>query len=151
MHLSLRLIGVVCFVLLLAACGNSASDHGVHTAVPADAAIPAGSSVQTQTIDGLTIALEAPSEPKLLDAASFLITLTDSAGKPVEGADVYLDLLMTTMPMGTNKPVASPEGPGKYRAQGVFDMAGEWDITVHATVAGKDHAAKFTSTVAEKK
>ncbi len=151
MNLSLRFIGLICFALLLAACGNSAANQSAQTVAPANGTVSAGASVQSQTIDGLTISLEAPSEPKLLDAANFVITLTDSAGKPVEGADVYLDLLMTTMPMGTNKPVASPEGPGKYRAQGVFDMTGEWDITVHVTVAGKEHAAKFTSTVAEKK
>jgi len=143
MRLPIRVILALCCLMLpLIACGGGSG--------PAGAVDPAA-DVQTQTVDGLLIALEGPKEPKLLDTASFLITLTDAAGKPVEGADVYIELLMPSMPMGTNKPVASPEGPGKYRAQGVFDMTGDWHVTVHATVAGKDHVAQFISKVGEKK
>ena len=68
----------------------------------------------------------------------------------MDGADVYIDMTMTAMKMGTNKPVASAAGNGVYRTQGTFDMAGDWTITVHATVAGKEHAATFDSKVAEK-
>ena len=109
-----------------------------------------GTQKQSQTIDGLTIGLEAPAAPKLLDQAGFTITLTDATGKPVDGADVYLDMEMSTMPMGTNKPVASASGGGIYHAQGTFDMTGKWNITVHATMQGKDHAAMFTSDVTPK-
>ncbi|MBC8075858.1 MAG: FixH family protein [Chloroflexales bacterium] len=128
--------------LLLAGCGTQG--QGATTSAPAP-----NTSVRQQTVGGLTIALEAPAAPALLDQASFLITLTDAGGKPVNGADVYIDMTMATMKMGTNKPVASAAGNGTYRAQGTFDMAGDWTITVHATVAGKEHAATFDSQVAE--
>lgn len=129
--------------LLLAGCG--AQGQGATASTPAP-----NTSVRTQTVGGLTIALEAPAVPALLDQASFLITLTDTSGEPVNGADVYLDMSMAAMKMGTNKPVASAAGNGTYRAQGTFDMAGDWTITVHALVAGKEHAATFDSQVAEK-
>ena len=110
----------------------------------------ASGNIQTKTVDGLTIALEAPPAPKLLDQATFTITLTDATGKPIDGADVYVEMVMTTMPMGSNKPVANAAGSGKYTAQGTFDMTGDWNLTVHANVQGKDHAALFTSKVEAK-
>lgn len=103
---------------------------------------------QLQTIDGLTIALNAPPEPELLDAAEFVVTLTRD-GQPVDDADVYLDLTMPAMPMGANQPIAVGEGQGRYRANSVFDMAGDWQITVHATVDGQEYAATFEAMVAE--
>jgi hypothetical protein len=120
-------------LLILVGCGSPVVDPNA--------------TVQTQTVDGLNIGLEAPKAPKLLDQAGFVVTLTDAGGQPVDGADVYLELSMPAMPMGTNKPVASAEGNGRYRAQGVFDMLGEWDVIVHATVDGKEHAATFKSMV----
>jgi hypothetical protein len=137
MRWSIRSLFISAWILvLLTGCGTQNVNSNI--------------DVQTKTVDGLVIALEAPKVTKLLDTASFLITLTDATGKPVEGADVYLELLMPAMPMGTNKPVATVEGPGKYRAQGVFDMIGDWQVTVHANVEGKDHAAMFISKVEEK-
>jgi hypothetical protein len=134
---ALAIYAPLLLALLLAGCG-----------VPG-ASAPA-TTVRQQTVEGLTISLEEPAGPVVLDQAAFIITLTDAGGKPVDGADVYLDMSMAAMKMGTNKPVASAAGNGTYRAQGTFDMAGDWTITVHATVDGKDHAATFDSKVAEK-
>jgi nitrogen fixation protein FixH len=80
--------------------------------------------------------------------AAILIRLSDAEGQPVDGADVYLDLTMPAMPMGVNKPIAEPQGGGVYRAQGIFDMAGDWKLTVVAEVAGKEHRATFDAAVA---
>ena len=110
-----------------------------------------GTTVRQQTVDGLTIVLEEPTGPVVLDQATFTVRLADAAGKPVNDADVYIEMAMATMKMGTNKPVASAAGNGTYRALGTFDMAGDWALIVHATVGGKDHAATFASKVAEKK
>jgi nitrogen fixation protein FixH len=131
----IRFICIALLAALLAACGGAGA--------------PA-TTIRQQAVDGLTIALEEPSGPVVLDQATFTVTLTDAGGKPVDGADVYLDMSMAAMKMGTNKPVASPAGNGVYRALGTFDMAGDWTITVHAAVGGKDHAATFDSKVAEK-
>ncbi|MEI8165657.1 MAG: FixH family protein [Chloroflexales bacterium] len=103
----------------------------------------------TQTVDGLTISLEATASPKLNTNEYFTVTLTDAQGKPVDGADVYLDLTMLTMPMGTNRPVAEAQGQGRYLAASAYTMLGEWQITVFAKVAGVAHQAIFKLTVAE--
>lgn len=119
--------------LLLAGCGQSGTT----------------ATTQQVVVDGLTIALDTPTAPAVLEEAAFRITLTDSAGTPVEGAEVDLEMTMTKMPMGSNRPIATPAGPGVYSATGVFDMAGPWKLTVHATVNGKEHVATFDTAVAE--
>jgi hypothetical protein len=124
-------IGVLAF--LLVGCGTPAAE------VP----------MQRQTIDDLTIALAAPPQPVVNQQAVFVVTLTNAAGNPIDGADVYLDLTMAEMKMGTNTPIAEAQGNGRYRAQSALDMAGDWTFTVHATVNNKDYAATFASTVAE--
>jgi nitrogen fixation protein FixH len=120
--------------LLLSACG---------------VADTANANTQRATVDGLTIALEAPADPQVNQGAEFRIVLNDAEGNPVDGADVYLELTMPAMAMGTNQPIATAQGNGVYTAQGVFDMAGAWEITVHADVEGKAHQATFASDVDE--
>jgi hypothetical protein len=102
---------------------------------------------QTQTVDGLTITLTALAEPEMSKPQRWTVKLADAAGKPVTGADVYLDLIMTAMTMGQNKPLASDNGDGTYSAEGVYSMGGEWQVVVHAEVAGVDHVATFNVSV----
>lgn len=128
-----RALCVGVWALLLVGCGTSAMQ----------------APTQRQTVDDLTIALAAPPQPVVNQQAVFVVTLTDAAGKPVDGADVYLDLSMGTMAMGSNTPIATAEGNGRYRAQSALDMAGDWTFTVHATVNNKDYEATFRSAVSE--
>lgn len=120
-------------LLALIACGPTA---------------PATAS-QTQTVDGLTIALEAAATPRINDSQTFVITLTDAQGQPVDASEVYLDLTMPEMPMGTNRPIADREGPGRYSTSTAYTMSGRWEITVVASVAGTEHRALFEIQVAE--
>ncbi|HEY1013137.1 MAG TPA: FixH family protein [Herpetosiphonaceae bacterium] len=126
------------FLALLAGCGEVRSPQA--TAAPAPALAQLGAP---QTVDGLTIGLEAPPRPNSTDGQTWLVSLKDAAGAPVDGADVYLDLVMTTMEMGQNKPLATPLGGGRYQMQGIYGMGGAWRLDVHAKVAGKDHVAPF--------
>src|SRR5690242_14528829 len=71
-----HVLGFILFVALLVGCGGGGA--------------PAGTTSQ-QTIDGLTIALERPQQIAVLRDYEYLVTLTDAAGKPVEGATVYLE------------------------------------------------------------
>jgi nitrogen fixation protein FixH len=121
-------------VLLLGACGA-----------------PGGGDLnrQQQTIDGLTFTFESPRTPSVLEQVQFRVTLTDGNGNGVEGADVYLDMTMPAMPMGKNAPIADEQGGGVYTAQGIFDMAGDWELDVHAAVDGEAYMATFTSVVVE--
>lgn len=99
---------------------------------------------QEQTVEGLTIALETAERPPINTNQTFTVTLSDAQGRPVDGAEVYLDLTMPAMPMGTNRPIADPQGQGRYSAGAAYTMTGVWEIAVVAEVAGAEHRAVFT-------
>jgi nitrogen fixation protein FixH len=125
-------LALALLVATLAACG----------AAPATAR-------QEQTVDGLTIGLEATESPQLNASERLVVTLADAQGQPVDGADVYVDMTMPTMPMGTNRPVAEGQGQGRYVASSAYTMTGEWELIVVAQVAGKEHRALFKITAVE--
>lgn len=129
---ALLTVGLAMLVALLAACGQATAPTRL-----------------AQTVDGLTITLEATANPKLNAAEQLTVTLADAQGQPVDGADVYVDLTMPAMPMGTNRPIAEPAGQGGYRASTAYTMTGEWEVTVVASVAGKEHRAVFKITAVE--
>jgi|GEM_PF-1812446 nitrogen fixation protein FixH len=149
---SIRILALSLIIgLLLGACSSDSGsvDHSNHNTGAVQA--QDGNSIQTQTVDGLTIALDAPATPRLLQTAVLSVTLSDSEQKPVEGADVYFDLTMPEMPMGSNKPVASEEEPGVYSAQALFNMTGKWHVTVHIDHNGTTTEALFELQVVEAK
>jgi hypothetical protein len=119
------------FLALLAGCGGQR----------------AGYTAQQQTVDGLTIVLERPEQIAVLQDYEFVVVLTDAAGKPVDGATVYLEQDMPGMKMNSNQPLGEPLGDGQYRLKGVFTMDGAWQLVIHASVAGKDYAATFDQQV----
>lgn len=102
-----------------------------------------------QTVDGLTIGLEATTSPRLNASEQLIVTLADAQGQPIDGADVYVDMVMTTMPMGVNRPIAEPQGEGRYLVSTAYTMLGEWDVTVVATVDGEERRAVFKITAVE--
>lgn len=63
--------------------------------------------------------------------AKLLITLTDSAGKPVSGATVKVLAQMPGMAMGEREETAAPgASPGAYTAPAVFGMAGSYEAKI---------------------
>lgn len=130
--LALALLALLA-LLAMAACGSPAAPPARYE----------------QTVDGLTIALEATESPRLNASERLLVTLTDAQGRPVDGADVYVDLDMPVMPMGTNRPIAEPQGEGRYLASTAYTMVGEWELTVVAEVDGEEHRAMFEITAVE--
>jgi YtkA-like len=104
---------------------------------------PVKTITQRQTVDQLVIAIEAPERPQLLTEQEVLVTLTDPHGQPVEGAQVWLALIMPTMQMSPNEPDATAEGPGRYRAKALFTMSGTWQLEIHAIVQGREYVATF--------
>jgi hypothetical protein len=123
--------------LLLVACNQSIA--------PA-----AGTTRLQQTVEGLTITLEMAAQPELNRLQHFVVTLSDSQGRFVDDADVYLDLEMTEHPMGSNKPIATAQGSGTYDVEAVYTMTGAWAITVVAERGDRVYRAVFTTTVAPK-
>jgi YtkA-like len=102
---------------------------------------------QKQLVDQLTIALEAPEKPPLLAEQELVILLTDQAGQPVDGAEVWLALVMPTMQHSPNEPDAVAAGPGRYKANALFTMVGNWNVEIHATVRGQEYIATFHAPV----
>lgn len=102
-----------------------------------------------QQADGIVVGLETSASPPLNTSQELIVTLADEAGRPIDGADVYLDLTMPAMPMGANRPEAAPEGQGRYRARTAYTMAGEWEIAVIFEVEGVERRAVFTRLVDE--
>jgi hypothetical protein len=90
---------------------------------------------ETQVIDGLAITLETLERPQMNTAVDFIVVLQDDQGNPVSDANVYLDLDMPAMPMGITRPVAVPEGSGRYWARTAYTMEGLWEITVVVELA----------------
>lgn len=157
MYSSFRILALsLIFGILLSACGASSStpanssDHSNHSSATSEPA-QEGNSSQNQVVEGVSITLDAPATPRLLDAVILTVTLLDAEQKPIEGADVYFELTMPEMPMGSNKPVASEESPGVYSAQALFNMTGKWHVIVHTDSNGKTTDANFELTVVEAK
>jgi hypothetical protein len=98
---------------------------------------------QKQIVDQLTIALEAPDKPPLLAEQELVVILSDQAGQPVDGAEVWLALVMPTMQHAPNEPDAVAAGPGRYKATALFTMTGNWNVEIHATVRGQEYVATF--------
>lgn len=132
-----RLISLLCLLLLLALAGCA-------TTTGSD-----GPLLQEQVVDGLTIGLEGTASPQLNASEELIVVLTDDQGQPVDGADVYIDLIMPAMPMGINRPIAEPQGNGRYRAGTAYTMVGAWELTVVATVDGVERRATFAITAVE--
>jgi len=128
----MRALALLLALAVLAGCG---------------AAAPAATR-QEQVVDGITIGLEAVDKARINTAQTFVVSLSDASG-PIDGASVYLDLTMTQMPMGTNRPVATPLGGGRYRAEAAYTMTGPWEVTVFAEVDGVTHQAIFDLSVVD--
>jgi nitrogen fixation protein FixH len=104
---------------------------------------PVKTVTQQQSVDHLTIALETPERPKLLTEQEVIVVLSDPQGRPIDGAQVWLALIMPTMQMSPNEPDLAATGNGRYRATALFTMAGTWTVEVHASVYGQEYVATF--------
>ena len=85
---------------------------------------------------GLTVDVGISPTPPLVGPTRLLISLSDSAGAPVEGAEVQVDGNMTHAGMAPVFGTAQEEGDGMYVIPGFrFTMAGDWILTVRVTLA----------------
>ncbi len=85
---------------------------------------------------GLTVDVGISPTPPLVGPTRLLISLSDSAGAPVEGAEVHVDGNMTHAGMAPVFGTAQEEGDGMYVIPGFrFTMAGDWILTVRVTLA----------------
>jgi hypothetical protein len=80
------------------------------------------------------ISLSTDPDPLRPGKATFIISVKDAAGKPVDNAKVFFDLNMTAMNMGTQRGDAISQGNGAYAASGNMSMRGPWRVSTKVTM-----------------
>ena len=80
------------------------------------------------------ISLTTDPDPLKMGQATFIIDVKDKNGKPVENANVFFDLNMTAMNMGTQQGNATAQGNGQYAATGNMTMRGPWKVATKVTL-----------------
>jgi predicted small lipoprotein YifL len=150
-------VQLLAFLQALAACGNSKrkTQHLKLSALALLLALTAcggggvlpGYTTQQQTVDGISFTLERPQQAELLKDYELFVVVSDATGKPVDNAIVFLNMAMPAMPMPPQQPIADVLGSGRYRVRNTFLMEGDWQVLVHATIAGKEYIATFDQPV----
>ena len=85
--------------------------------------------------------------PPAVGPARLIISLRDTLGNPVEGADVQVEGNMSHAGMTPVLDTAEAEGPGTYGIPDfTFTMAGDWFLTVEATLPDGSQARTVRST-----
>ena len=112
----------------------------------------AGSS-GAQTASQVDIAFRTIPDPPTTGDNQMEVAVKDSAGTPIDGADVSVQFFMPAMPT-MNMPAMRSEtklaaaGGGVYRGPGQVMMAGQWQATVTVTRAGQRLGSKQIPVVA---
>jgi nitrogen fixation protein FixH len=84
-----------------------------------------------------------PDPPRGAQEATFGVTLTDAAGKPIAAAKVKVTLVMPAMPamnmpeMRSSFELPWMAGHAMYMGPGNVPTAGSWNVTVEATKDGQ--------------
>jgi hypothetical protein len=98
----------------------------------------------SQTENGIQANLNiSPSSPVAMEMTKMMLTLIDGKGQPIEGADVQYNLVMPGMMMAPNQPQASEESGGRYRADAMFTMAGDWRVEVSVQTDNRETTFNF--------
>lgn len=105
--------------LLLAACSGNAS---AGTATPAQ---------------GLSITVETDPSPAMMGEVEIRLTIQDTQGNSVTGADVFVFADHTDMSGMSMSGQASEIGNGVYTIRADFSMAGNWMLQVEVTRNGQ--------------
>ena len=73
--------------------------------------------------------------PPAVGQARLIITLQDTSGAPVEGAEIVVEGNMSHAGMVPVVDTAQAEGPGRYGISDFrFTMAGDWVLSLQATL-----------------
>jgi hypothetical protein len=128
-------LGVLLCAALLAAFAGSLA-----TAPTPIAGATSGAYVNTAiTTPNGDYAVTLKVAPAKFGANTFLATVKDKSGKPVESASVLLQTTMLDMDMGTQSlqlQAVGADSPGTYGGQADLDMGGDWGLAVKVLPAG---------------
>lgn len=81
-----------------------------------------------------------PWPARSLTTSSLSVRVVRPDGQPARGVQLGINLSMPTMQMGRTRLNPVREGPGRWRAQGVFSMNGAWRVTVKVRGGGGGEA-----------
>lgn len=95
------------------------------------------------------IQYELPAKVQANFVTPLTVKVSDSKGKPVEGAEVVTILTMVDMDHGEFKEPAKAEKPGVYKANQKFVMVGDWQIEVQVKKGAQTSSQKFRYEVKE--
>ena len=115
---------------------------------PPGAGQAAAMNVPAQT--QATVELTTVPSPPQKGANTVRVKLTDTAGKPIAGAEVNITFFMAAMPamgMAAMKTIvqASDKGGGMYEGNGALGSGGTWQVTITAQQNGQTIANKQLS------
>ena len=114
-------LSLIALALIIAACGSKTADTGkvIKTA-------PAGNN--------LTVALATSDGVLKHGNSEFMLTFSDSSGKPVDVGAVALTFHMPQMgtmaEMNDTATFTTTETPGVYRGKANIEVAGEWQVRI---------------------
>lgn len=114
-------LSLMALALIIAACGSKTSDTGkvIKTAA-------AGNN--------LTVALATSDGVLKHGNSEFMLTFSDSSGKPVDVGAVALTFHMPQMgtmaEMNDTATFTTTETPGVYRGKANIEVAGEWQVRI---------------------
>jgi hypothetical protein len=120
----IAILHVLIGLMMLAAITGCSS--GAPPTPAAATQAPGGAPLESKQVGDLKLTLYSSPNPPIRGANVIQVSLTDAAGKPVNGAKVSFDLDMTNMSHGKNVVPAEPAGQGLYSGQVSFMMPGPW-------------------------
>jgi nitrogen fixation protein FixH len=129
------IVGAIVLVVILASTGCSRKEPAPATQQPSSASASEASN------SGWKLDLKvAPDHPRMVRPVTFSVHIADSAGKPVENAQLTGSLTMPLMDMGKTAVKFDSKGNGDYESTvPSFDMSGPWELTVDGS-QGTFHA-----------
>ncbi len=93
-----------------------------------------GCGRQNEPLVDLTFAHEVSPQPPRVGSVTIVLRLTDASGTAVKGARLELEGNMSHPGMAPVFTETTETEPGRYRANLVLSMAGDWHIAVHITL-----------------
>jgi len=112
---------LVTLAVLLAACGSSAPMQ------------------ETTSSKDVNIAVASNPTPAMMGDVELMLTITDKAGDPIEGAAVNVAADHTDMSGMGMSGLATDQGGGKYSIKASFEESGNWMLTVKVTKDALDY------------
>ena len=91
-----------------------------------------GSGASTSPV--ISIEPEVLPQPVRVGPATIILNVADASRKPLTGARINLEGIMSHPGMAPSFGKASETAPGRYQAPLEFTMAGDWIIVVHLTL-----------------